>query len=680
MTFQTKETPLFRRLIKSGVLCLGLLVGPIACGESPQPFADSYVQQIKIRFVDTESAKQANVKPLPLFDGHHRAVSCRWDDNWTSDNLGARTEMEAFGIRGTWYLNGRTFSPENKPADYLPVAQKLLSGGNSIGGHSETHPFITYFHSNRTFAEMSNVRIAWEAALDRPVISYAYSFVDLAPPPEGNVVLDRTLRTLSRAGYYHIAEFVGFFDKVDLPHELSPIMPPENQPFEQFEQAVQWAYDDPEVGDHSPMISNSMHAWYGTQRLHYDYSELRKRLKFLADLKDVWHCNQNQYAAYRRQYRKTSIEQVSRNKKQIVVQIRRPRLLDLNDTTPLTFEVIGVDASDIESIDVSDATVTRSSNDDRTRVMFHLGHPNDETLPEKIAHIANPSNQRDRQGSSEDNDFPSLRGRLAIDGNTLKIRMSWDEDEPVRINRIRWRVPIAYRVVTETQRADQTVPQSLIAQVQLRPTDASDLSWGNEHFAAEIDFESEGQCGRVHLTCQRSGESPDESLPQNGFAILGPVPAQANSEEELIRLAQQNFAAERWEIPDSQSLSWRTNARDGYINQEWMNPEYVRTTGTWDAESPTYALRTVVTSPDDRQADLVVSHPSITTVVINGEVIEPSHNHSARVTLKSGENTIAIVYPGCRLNVGTQRLSACFFRLADPATGERFRDIKYAAN
>ena len=69
----------------------------------------TYRQQLTIRFYDEASAARAALEIQPLWDGHYRAISCRWDDNWTSDNPETREVMEENGIRGTWYLNGRTF-------------------------------------------------------------------------------------------------------------------------------------------------------------------------------------------------------------------------------------------------------------------------------------------------------------------------------------------------------------------------------------------------------------------------------------------------------------------------------------------------------------------------------------------------------------------------------------------
>ncbi|WP_182868091.1 polysaccharide deacetylase family protein [Rhodopirellula sp. JC639] len=659
-----------RRTISVGLLalitirCAGQEIG-----------SDQRMQIVTIQFQDQASADRAEIKIEPLFDGHYRAVSCRWDDNWTSDNVKTREMMKEYGIRGTFYLNDREFSPENRPADYLPVAKQLLEGGNSIGGHSLTHPFVTYFHSHRMFQEMSGVRIAWESMLDRPVTSYAYSFVDIRPGPEDKAVTLRTLDSLERAGFYHLSEYVSFFNDIDLQHELSPIMPPENQTLETFQNAIQWAYNDESLTEHYPMISNSMHAWYGTQRSEYGYDELRKRFDLLVGLEDVWHCNQNQYGSYRRQYREAKLTQVRRSGNTIRVAVTRPSVLAVNDDTPLTLSINGVGSKTVLSVDCNDATVVMSDRQLEDRCLFHLGHPKDDQLPTKIGHIANPDNHPNESKLEPDPDFPQINGVLHAQNQSLKLSLKCAGDHRLDRLRVAWRVPIGYQVSAPIQHAQRNDLQSLSLSQELQLSPQPDQRWGQEHFAAQVDFLLDGQPGRIHLTCQRPGKTPDESLPKDGFAILGPIPNDQFDVERLVTLAQQQPSAESWEVSAGSPFPWRPRARDGYVNHDWLNPEYVRTMGTWDASSQGYVLRSTVHSPQKRQAAVMTSHPGVRTILVNGQKVGADH----RVELQKGDNKIVIIYPGCTLGVGTQRLTACFVRLSDVKTGKRLRDIRYEA-
>ena len=669
------------------VIALVACIQTVVCGEAESTHdsvtgeseLDTYSQQVTIVFANETAAERARVTVESLYDGHHRAVSCRWDDNWTSDNRRTRDVMEELGIRGTWYLNGRHFYPGGQPADYLPVAKELLKGGNSIGGHSLTHPYLTYFHSNRMFAETSGVRIDWEAALDRPVTSYAYSFVDLRPEPEGKQVLERSLKTLKRAGFYHVAEYLNFFDDVALELELSPIMPPENNPLDEFRKSVNWAYADEGRMEDWPMISNSMHAWYATERLQYGYYELRARLDLLAKLEDVWHCNQNEYAAYRRRegFRSVQLSPPVRDRREVAIDIRnRPELLALDDTTPLTIAVSGVRPEDIVDAYCQTAPIVSSDRNLSDRRLFHVSHDRDRSLPKKIGHVANVDNSAEIEDQAFDPDFPKIRGILSAKNDELLLQVENRSEHPLKSLRVDWRSPIGWQIAsTKIDQSSIAKGQSIQVAAALLPSDEAQRRLGRAHFAAQLDFVWNGEPGRLHFTCQRPGDSPNDAWPLNGFALLGPI---ANAQFESARFVQQveqDGCPDAWQLSDGSVINWRTDARDGYLNHDWLNPEYVRTMGTWDAVSPTYVLRSKIVSPTARTAQIVVSHEECSVVLLNGAKVEPAR----RCELLSGDNELVIVYPGVSMSYETPRLAACFVRIADPVTNRRLQDIRYRA-
>lgn len=663
--------------IPSRVLAGTLLVvfSQVATGAQAENIGrESYSQTVTIVFADESAAKQARIRIEPLFDGFHRAVSCRWDDNWTSDNEKTREVMERFGIKGTWYLNGRYFYPGGEPADYLPTARNLLKGGNSIGGHSLTHPYLTYFHSNRMFAETSGVRIDWEAELEQPVVSYAYSFVDLRPLPEGVEVLNRSLQSLQRAGFYHVAEFLNFFDDVELQLELSPIMPPENSPFDAFEQAVDWAYQDKELAENCPMISNSMHAWYDTERLDYGYDELEKRLRLLAELENVWHCNQNEYAAYRRQFRNATLSSPVVRKNEVEVSVnQRPLLLDLNNGTPLTVSVAGIDAEKVVDVRCPKALVKSSDRGSDETFMFHLWHDRTQRLPVKIGRIANPANTSHAVELEADPDFPTVRGVLWATEEQLRLRVACGKDEVLENLRVAWRLPIGWEGDSSSSQLPKQQRSYEFTQ-PLVPTGDPQDRIGRAHFAAQVDFTLNGEPGRIHFTCQQEGESPDDRWPIDGFAVLGPIPNEQFDAVQVAERVESEGCPEIWPLTDGTQLTWRNDARDGYVTQEWLNPEYVRTQGTWDHFSPSYLLRSKVQSPTDRDVQIIVSHGSLSQVVVDGKRVS---GKLARLT--AGENEVVVVYPGTSMSPENRRMAACFLRIADPTTGRPLDDITYTA-
>ena len=117
-------------------------------------------------------------------------------------------------------------------------------------------------------------------------------------------------------------------------------------------------------------------------------------------------------------------------------------------------------------------------------------------------------------------------------------------------------------------------------------------------------------------------------------------------------------------------MKWRANARDGYIHQDWLDPEYVRTMGTWDPKSPAYVLRSRVMSPDEREFELFAQEDQIAAVYINGTKAE-----RFRSKLKRGTNELVIVYRPQTLNQSYRRLAACFVRLCKSGTKERMSDL-----
>lgn len=647
----------------------------LAADEYPvKPRLETYDQAVVFEFANEDVAARAEFAVAPLFDGHYRAVSCRWDDNWTSDNPQTREVMERHRIKGTWYLNGPNFSPDHPRGDYTEIARQLLSGDNSVGGHSLTHPYLTYFHSNRMFAETAGVRMAWEAVLDRPVCSYAYSFIDLRPQPEDKAVLTRSLATLDRAGIYHLATYVSFFHDVPLAFELSPILPPENSPLDVFQRSVDWAYESEELSSKWPMISNSMHAWYNTERLQYGYDELERRLQTLASLNDVWHCNQNQYAAYRRQYRCTTLTKKRvEGKKVVVVVEHRPSVVDLNDMVPLTIDVSHVEPEEVLTVQCEDAAVVRSTRATDGHSLVQLEHSHNQRLPSQIGLRESPPDSLGLGKIDTGEEFPQLVGSLDAEDDSLQLTLTNNASVPLTNVRITWRTPIGWTTPQFIERVqDLAGTESFEASQPLVPQGSEEARFGVNHFVAQLDFDLGDEHGRLYFTCQQQGAEPGNSWPLDGFSVLGPIPNGQFNLEETAEQIQGGTCPSKWSSENGEALTWRPQARDGYVNHEWLNPEYIRTMGTWDAESETYLLRSQVHSPDNRSVRVIVSHPQLSKVFINGQLVV-----DGQASLESGDNDLVIVYPGARMSMETTRLVACFLRIANPESGERFSDIRY---
>jgi peptidoglycan/xylan/chitin deacetylase (PgdA/CDA1 family) len=658
-------------------LLAGLVLTTPALADPGMDFPPAmYAQEIKLVFSSPDAAARARIQVEPLHDGHHRAVSCRWDDNATG-NVETRRLMEKHGIRGTWYLNDRNhgsgYAAPGEEYDYLETARGLLQGGNSIGAHSLSHPFITYLHRNRMFEETAGCRVEWEANLDTPVVSYAYSFIDIRAEPEGKGIQLDTMRTLERAGLYHVAEYLNFFDDLPNAMEFSPIMPTEHNPIGKFTEAVKWAYDEPKLDAAGPMISNSMHAWYGSQRIEFGYDELERRLDLMAGLDDVWHCNQNAYAAYRRQFRTTRLTPGEPAGDTVSVRIERPRVVDLNDSVDLTLAVLGVASDELLRVDCPTAVVVASSRPREGKLVFHLPHDRNQQLPEKIGSVASPKNDPDL--AAADPDFPEIVGALHVKGDSLTLKLANDGNKALEKVRLTWRLPLGWkdgvRVITPDAIAAGTRQSYALTAT---PAGSDKFRIGSAYFVAQLDFVKNGKAGRIHFTCNGPRMDPDASWPREGFSLLGPIPKESFDADQIAGLLANGPCTETIGLTGQAPLKWRKNARDGFVRQDWLDPEYIRTMGTWDAASPGYVLRSKVASPVARSVEFICSREQIGPLFLNGKRVVDFKGE-----LLAGENELVMIYPPDVLRVGGVRLAACFLRLVDPATGNRLHDVQYHA-
>ncbi len=156
---------------------------------------ETYTQQLQIDFKTPQAAQKASVSITPLHDDFTWAISSRWDDN-NESGIKMRDTLTAHGHKGTFYLNSAKHW-----RDFTSVARKLLEGGNSIGGHSLTHPMLTYCSRNRIFEEVAGIRAEWEARADTQVLSYTFSFCRYHNELEGGTAAHRDInRALERAG------------------------------------------------------------------------------------------------------------------------------------------------------------------------------------------------------------------------------------------------------------------------------------------------------------------------------------------------------------------------------------------------------------------------------------------------------------------------------------------------
>jgi len=650
------------------VVCgwVGVVAGGRACaGEAsrrraedsaakPAPYFQTYEQEFTIVFRDEASAGKARVNILPLFDGREWAITCRWDDNFSRPGLRMRDVMAKHGYRGTYYLNGSQIRPQ-----FRGTQKKLLVGGNSIGGHGWTHPFLSYGSRNRIFEEVMRVRAEQEAISDAPICSYAFSFMNTTNKIEGRAVSVDIAAALFRAGYYHIANSKFRIETgVDMPS--TNLLPgDQSQPVEAtFERYL----GREDVKRANPCISFAMHAFrYNTAE---KWQALEAQFDRYGNKPEWWYCNQSEYGAYRLQFQHTRVAAVAQGN-ELSVKLTRPALLDLNDPVPLTLEVAGVDRGAVTEVRAANAEVER--RDSEAAVRFHLYHDRDQHLPTKIGWVANDENRAELADADTDEDFPTVTGLAWSEGGALKWALKNAGTTPLRDVRFTCRLPLAWQDDRHVQEVAAVEPGTThVGRLELRSAGKGfAYDFGTYAYAVQVDFVLDGEPGRLHLTCRDTFEGTDPSWPAGGFVKLGPVPqeqldtatAQAIARGEANTVTLKDGTVLEFGAPEPPDPKFTLEAVVGTVG---------RTSDWRGGGGPVVLLRSVIRSPVARRVVLRLSERRTAAVFLNGEKLE---GPDAEAMLLKGDNPILIVTPAYGRALG--------LRLVTPGTSERLTDVSF---
>jgi len=656
-----------------------------------------YNQQIEITFKTAQAAQNASVEILPLYNGYTWAISSRWDDN-SYANLKMRDLLNSYGHKATFYLNSPNIEEHHsylrsgsntEKKSYVLTAKDLLKGGNSIGGHSLSHPLLTYANRNRIFEELADIRAKWEAAVDTPVLSYAFSFGDYWNLAEKQNVQADIDQALKRAGFYHIAErapgdfyFLSRTPYSDMPTDtiFSWIMPSDGKDIEPF---MEKALSDESLRKKSPNFSFSMHAWaYDTEK---EWADFKTWLKKYGNNPRFWYCNQNQYAAYRYQFLNSKIAQMRRTGNKIKLTLQRPTLLTVNDPTPLTLAVRGIESDDIISFNCPAARTSRKTNSN----IFNLYHTSNQKLPEKIALVTNKENRNNVL--KEDPDFPGLKTLLYFDNGALSLLIENQTNKPMENIRINFRLPLAFKEGIVRKKI-KDIPAGKIILEKLTPTlFKKDYKYnaGSYFLATQIDFTLAGKTGRIHATCKVKNNIEDKSYPQGGFLKLGPIaPDKLNVETFVEDVKTGKFDGENWQkswkLDDGTVLQWNLDPKDSPHTRPYLNVEVIRTSGWWK-ERPhrqTYILQTSIYSPKKQPVKFLYLKKSA-KLLLNGKEV------TGKEYLNKGDNHLIVIsssqyekveFPDQQTRYKNDYKSecvGCFLRLENPNTGGRLTNIRF---
>lgn len=620
--------------------------------------AETYRQELEVEFANEAAARQAQVELAPLWDDRAWAVSSRWDDN-NGEDVKMRDVLNAHGHRGTFYLNSlwADWDSVTTTTD-SQFGRDILQGGHSIGGHSLTHPLLSYCNRNRIFEETAGVRMVWEAATDKPVVSYSFSYCNFVNPQEGLEVQADIARCLQRGGFYHLAN-EHQWEALNTELMLSPIMPSDGLDIDSY---VEGVMADPEFKQKHPNLTYSMHVWYRTPEA---WAKFEAQLDKYGRRPDWWYCNENEYAAYRYQYARTKLS-TKREGKVVRVTLERPVLLDLNDATPLTLKVVGVPRAQVAAVRCRTAECVPSARAGDGYV-FSLGHDRNQGLPAKIGLIKpNTDNHKVLTATDQDTDFPGLRALLYSDNGRLTLVLDNQGQAPLRDVRVTYRLPLAYKEGVAWRRvADVAAHQQRTA--LFTPTPAlSDYKYtaGNQFMIAQVDFVRGDERGRLHLACYPPPVAVDHAYPQGGFARLGPIPKeQIDLKHVIADLQSGQVQMQAWVLPDDTRLEWRTG--DSPQQRPWPDVEMPRAGGDWFGKGHYVLLRGTLNSKVQQTVQLRCLQGSAAALLLNGQDVLGAKT----VDLRQGPNELCLV---------TTDGVGMYLRVQDPASGKRITSVQFS--
>ncbi len=618
--------------------------------------AETYKQQIEIVARDEAAARQLQVEMAPLYNDYEWAVSSRWDDN-NGEDVKMRDVLAKHGHHGTFYLNSLWQDWPTTPTHVdSEFGRQLIAKGDSLGAHSLLHPFLSYCSRNRIFEEVAGDRMVWEAATDKPVVSYAFSYCNFTNPQEGLAVQADIARCLERGGFFDIANEP---DWEALPTDmiLSPIMPSDGADIDPH---VESALASDGFRRSHPSLTYSMHVWYRTPEA---WAKFEAQLDKYGHNPRWWYCNQNQYGAYRYQFEHTKLRVVSRQGKIVRVALERPVLLDLNDTVPLTLRVTGVPASKVASVRCATADVSPSAP-----LLFNLGHNRDQSLPAKIGMVLpNVQNRATLTPDDCDTDFAGLRAQLHLANGRLVLALDNEGDKPVTRLRVTFRLPLEWKEGV-VRRMVRDLPPHAHREEVLTPTRVQadyKLTSGIGFFIGQLDFLRGTERGRLYTSCEVKPIDRDRSYPQGGFLLLGPV---AKPQLDLPRLTADlkagKIATQSWVLPDDTRLGWRADGTSA--TPPYLDVELVRLSGQWGSREEWWLMQTDVTSEVDQTVELKGFGGQCPVALLDGKEIafgQPVH-------LKAGRSHLAVV---------SSDYVACWLRVVKPGTNERVTSITFVA-
>ncbi len=539
-----------------------------------------YEQEIVVTFSSAEIAARARPAILPLYRGYRAGITTRMDDSH-ADGLKVAEIMEESGMKGTFFL---TADPPQAMSEEVAVADlnrslegypaSLLPGGNSVGGHTLSHPFLPALSRNAAFREIALIRAELEAASASPVNAFTYPFVytEWRNPVPGDPSCKSDLEEmLARSGFTILSEHDyrmegerefqnGTFLAVDGKDSGWYTAPPD-------------AFARRRGAEDVPLFVVSMHPWarvWGGP----GYPVLRSYYERWSGDSSVWRCNHQEYAAYRLQRARASMT-ARRNGERLVIVLRRPDAVACGEAVPISIAFEGARAEDIRSAECQTAkAVAYDANgtaavdvpQDPARSMpsaYGIVRPERGgagAIDSRIGELAVSWDIEFRRGSAQAN---SIASGAAL---ALRLRNVSALDAPIDDLVLRLMLPLRWKAVDAPIALPRVeAGEERVLRIELESaTEDPRYAHGAACAIVQIDGISDRRF-RLHAVLEYEEPLPAAALaafPINAFLSMGPIPADAigvNEKKIIATAVKESRIGARYILGAwNQELVWNT--------------------------------------------------------------------------------------------------------------------------
>lgn len=243
--------------------------------------------RVTAEFATPADAEAAACSIAPLPHGAKLAFTTRWDD--TNPAHVQKCEMlNSIGLKATCFLT------KSDDGFYRNEAKQILAGGNALGNHSTSHPFLMEASVSMMFREIMEQRMDEEAATDSPVVSFVMPFNWNSPigPERPKLLVDMLLNgglyITSDAPLEGIPADRWYAGRLFAANDRAP------DPA-LFEKGLAGALASIEKDPSHPRVVFGIHSWCDAAGNDVQKAFLSK----IANNPDWFYGNDNEYGAYR---------------------------------------------------------------------------------------------------------------------------------------------------------------------------------------------------------------------------------------------------------------------------------------------------------------------------------------------------------------------------------------------